>query len=221
MTGTTRPSGIATAMPTFALGWRSIASPVKRALTARWRMSAAAQALVRMSVSVGFGSPSPASSARRARSSWARVMSADIEIWNAGASQASVSRRATVRRNDESGSTSTSPDGAGAARPARGWAAPGPLDVLGDDPPLGAGAGERGEFDPALARDPAGERRGLDATAVAAGRPAAWSPRRPPRAARARAPPRRRGRAAPRSPEPPRPPRRSPRSCRRPGPRPR
>ena len=35
-------------------------------------------------------------------------MSADIVIWKAGASQASVRRRAIVRRSDESFSTSAS-----------------------------------------------------------------------------------------------------------------
>ena len=48
-TGTTRPLGIATAMPTLAVGWRWISSPAKSAFTARWRMSATAQTFVRMS----------------------------------------------------------------------------------------------------------------------------------------------------------------------------
>ena len=55
---------------------------------------------------VGFG-VSPRST-RRARMSSARVMSADIEIWKAGACQASVIRRATVRRSEVSGTTSAS-----------------------------------------------------------------------------------------------------------------
>src|SRR5215468_8796311 len=50
----------------------------------------------------------------RSWSSCARVMSADIEIWNAGASQASVRRRAIVLRSDVSGTTSAS-SGAAAA----------------------------------------------------------------------------------------------------------
>src|SRR5205085_4263697 len=41
------------------------------------------------------------------------------------------------------------------------------LDVLGDDPAFGAGALERAELDAALAGDPAGERRRLDAGAGA------------------------------------------------------
>ena len=41
----------------------------------------------------------------------------------------------------------------------------GALDVLGDDPALRAGALERAKLDAALARDAAGERRGLDARA--------------------------------------------------------
>ena len=54
----------------------------------------------------------------RSRRAWARVMSADIEIWNAGASQAFVRRRAIVRRIDVSGTTSAS---SGAA-PTVAWA---------------------------------------------------------------------------------------------------
>src|ERR671936_160712 len=66
MTGTTRPASIATAMPTFADGCSSIASSAQSAFTVRWRISAVAQALVRMSVTVGRGSPSLVCLARRA-----------------------------------------------------------------------------------------------------------------------------------------------------------
>ena len=108
---------------------------------------------------------------RRACSSCARVMSADIEIWNAGACQASVRRRAIVRRTDESCSTSTSPDGgataAGAGALGDRCAGFHPLDVLGHDPSLRPGSRERREVDPALARDATRERRGLDPAAVA------------------------------------------------------
>ena len=88
-------------------------------------------------------------------------MSADIEIWNAGASQAFVRRRAIVRRIDVSGTTSASsgaaPTVACAGR--RGGA----LDVLGDDSAFRARAGQVREVDAALAGDPAGERRRLHA----------------------------------------------------------
>src|SRR5438034_4927405 len=40
ITGTTSPCGAATARPTFAVGWRRIASSVNSAFTSRWRMSA-------------------------------------------------------------------------------------------------------------------------------------------------------------------------------------
>ena len=53
----------------------------------------------------------------------ARVMSADIEIWKAGACQASVIRRATVRRSEVSGTTSASNGGAGTAAAGAGAAA--------------------------------------------------------------------------------------------------
>ena len=81
-------------------------------------MSAAADAFVRMSDTVGFASPSRRRSTSWARTAFARVMSADIEIWNTGACQASVMRRAIVLRIDVSSTTSTSPAanaGAGAA----------------------------------------------------------------------------------------------------------
>ena len=97
-------------------------------------------------------------------------MSAVIAIWKAGASQASVIRRAIAFRMPVSWTTSTSPVGGrrrGRGRPA---ARPplGALDVLGDDPALGAGPAEGGEVDAALPGDPARERRGLDAAAVLA-----------------------------------------------------
>src|SRR5207244_1170369 len=74
----------------------------------------AAQALVRMSVTVGLGSPSLACSVRRACRCCVCVMSADIAIWNAGACHASVRRREIVRRTEVSGMRSISPGAAGA-----------------------------------------------------------------------------------------------------------
>ena len=56
--------------------------------------------------------------------------------------------------------------GAGAAAAGRDGSA---LDVLGHDPPFGTGTAERGEVDAALACEPPGERRGLDAAAVRGG----------------------------------------------------
>ena len=156
---------MATAIPTFADGCSSIASPAKVALTSRWRISATAQTFVRTSVTVGRSSGCRSTS--RARSSWARVMSADIEIWKAGA----VPRLGHPARDrpPERGELDALDRPGRRRRRAR---APvraddgGPLDVLGDDPPLGAGAVDGGEVDPALARDPPGERRRLDPTAV-------------------------------------------------------
>ena len=96
-------------------------------------------------------------------------MSADMEIWNAGASHASVMRRAIVFRIWFSFTTSTSPLGTRA--PADGSGAHGSrcrsaLDVLRDDAALRPGPAKGGELDPALAGDPPCERRGLDPAAV-------------------------------------------------------
>ena len=71
---------------------------------------------------VGFA-PSARSSTSRARTASARVMSADIEIWNAGACHASVIRRATVRRRELSSTTSTSPGASATAAVGAGAAA--------------------------------------------------------------------------------------------------
>ena len=128
-------------------------------------------------MTVAFG-PSGSCSRRRATSSFARVMSADTWSWKTGTCHASVSRRAIVLRMLVSARALDLARRGGA----RAGAAPGAprtlgaLDVLGDDPPLGAGARERRELDPALAGDPARERRGLDPAAVLRRRAAA--PRR-------------------------------------------
>ena len=117
MTGTTSPCGAATATPMFAVGCSRIASSAHCAFTSRWRMSAAAQTFVRTSVTVSFGPPS--FSRRRATSVFARVMSAEDWSWKTGICQASVRRRAIVRRTLVSSRRSTSPGttgvGAGAA----------------------------------------------------------------------------------------------------------
>ena len=87
-------------------------------------------------------------------------MSADIEIWNAGASQAfgqAARDRAPDRR--ERHDLGLERRGAGRRVRGRGGCA---LHVLGDDAPLGTGSGQAGELDAALAGDPARERRGLD-----------------------------------------------------------
>ena len=94
-------------------------------------------------------------------------MSADIEIWNAGACHAcgQPSRdRAAHRRElldlDLSGRS-------GSRRRGRGCCTRlGPLDVLGHDAPFRARPGERRQVDPALAGDAARQRRGLDPAAV-------------------------------------------------------
>ncbi len=122
ITGTTRPWGTATAIPMFAVGktWTSV--PAKWAFMSRWRISAIAQALVRMSEKVGRGAPSSVRSTRSSRRRMAASMSAVIAIWKCGVSQASVMRRAIVFRMLESWTTSTSAlAGASAAQP--GWAA--------------------------------------------------------------------------------------------------
>ena len=112
ITGTTSPCGAATARPTFALGWRRIASSVNSAFTSRCRMSACAQTLVRMSVTVMRTSGSRSRSV--ATRAFTRVMSAEAWSWKTGICQASVSRRAIVLRTFESGTRSTSPAGTGA-----------------------------------------------------------------------------------------------------------
>ena len=87
-------------------------------------------------------------------------MSADIEIWKAGACQASVSRRAIVLRSDELLDLRLERRRAdGGVR----WRGRGALDVFGDDATVGAGACERAELDAALARDAASKRRRLQA----------------------------------------------------------
>src|SRR5918992_164963 len=125
-TGTIRPCGAATAMPTFAAGKRSTRSPAKCALISRWRMSATAQTFVSTSETVGLAASSGLSATSRSRSASARVMSADIEIWNAGASHASVSRRAIVLRIEVSATSSTSPTGAAAGAATAGAGRPAP-----------------------------------------------------------------------------------------------
>src|SRR6266545_3849037 len=117
-------------------------------------MSAAAHTFVKRSEIVGL-TPSPCSSTRRSRSSSARPMSTVTPSWKTGACQASVSRRAIVFRIDDSSSISMPSAGA--------------LDVLGYDSTFGPGSGDRSELDPALPRDPARERRGLDASVPARG----------------------------------------------------
>ena len=162
MTGTIRPFGAATAMPTCATGKRRIASPVKCAFTAGWRTSAAAETFVSRSLTVGLVSPSARRPTSRSRSSSARVMSAETVSWKTGACQASVSLRAIVLRVDVSAISSTSP--AAGARSGRGLRLGlEALDVLGDDPPLRAAAAHLGQLDALLAGQPARERRGLDA----------------------------------------------------------
>ena len=97
-------------------------------------------------------------------------MSIETPSWKTGAAQASVSRRAIVLRVGVSVTTSTSPARLGSG--SRGRGAPATrsrLDVLGDDPAVRPGAGERGEVDAALARDPARERRRLDPPAAGPG----------------------------------------------------
>ena len=116
-------------------------------------------------MTVAFGPSS--CSRRRATSSFARVMSTETWSWKTGICHASVRRRAIVLRMFVSSRRSTSP-GAAARRRSCGRGRPHlrPLDVLGDDPALRAGARQRRELDSALAGDPAGERRRLDPAAV-------------------------------------------------------
>ena len=108
---------------------------------------------------------SGSSSRARATSSFARVMSAETVSWKTGTFHAAVSRRAIVLRMLVSGTDSTSPGRQRAERRAaparRGRRGLGALDVLGDDPALGAGAAQAGELDAALAGDPARERAAL------------------------------------------------------------
>src|SRR5579884_376283 len=111
MTGTSRPCGAATAMPTCALGWISIASPVKCAFTSRWRISAAATSFV--STSPIVTRTSACASRSFATSSCVRVMSAETVSWKTGACHASVNRLAIVRRTFVSARVSTSPTGSG------------------------------------------------------------------------------------------------------------
>ena len=91
-----------------------------------------------------------------------------MEIWNAGASHASVMRRAIVFRIWFSFTTSTSPLGAAAAGAACGTRCRGALDVLRDDAALRPGPAKGGELDPALAGDAPCKRRSLDPAAVRA-----------------------------------------------------
>src|SRR5579884_1075954 len=112
-TGTTRPCGAATAIPTFAVGNLSRASSVYWTFTSRCRISACAQTFASRSVTVIR--TSGLSSRARATSSFARVMSALTVSWKTGACQAAVSRRAIVFRTLVSGTCSTSPLGAAGA----------------------------------------------------------------------------------------------------------
>ena len=139
---------------------------MKCAFTAGCRTSAAAQTFVSRSLTVGFVSPSCSRATSRSRNSSARVMSTERVSWKTGACQASVSRRAIVFRVEVSAISSTSPVAAArtAAGAAVGCGDDTALDVLGDDPALGAAALELGDVDSLLAREPARERRGLDAT---------------------------------------------------------
>ena len=167
ITGTTSPCGAATAMPMFAVGNRSSASSVNWTFTSGWRMSARAQTLASRSVTVTRTS---GSSSRERSTSVVRVrhVDRDRELEDRhlpGLGEPAGDRLADARQRHRL-------DLAGRAGPAAGAAAAGAaarrrgdrraLDVLGDDPPVGPGAGERAEVDAALARHPAGERRGLD-----------------------------------------------------------
>ena len=108
-------------------------------------------------------------------------MSIETPSWKTGAAQASVSRRAIVLRVDGH-RRRPRPRPRAAARSGRrrlrGCRRRARLDVLRDDAPVGSGAGQRGEVDPALARDPARQRRGLDPPACRASRPGARRRRR-------------------------------------------
>ncbi len=94
-------------------------------------------------------------------------MSADIEIWKAGASQAFVRRFAIVRRIEVSGTTSAS---SGAA-PAVAWA--GVVAARSTSSattrPSGPVPIRLRQVDSALSGDPAGKRRGLDTAVHARG----------------------------------------------------
>ena len=92
-------------------------------------------------------------------------MSIETPSWKTGAAQASVSRRAIVFRVGVMVTTSTSPAGSDGHGRRRGASHRSRLDVLRDDAPVRPGAGERGQVDAALARDPARERRCLDPAA--------------------------------------------------------
>ena len=139
---------------------------MKCAFTAGWRTSAAAQTFVSRSLTVGFVSPSFSRATSRSRNSRARVMSTERVSWKTGACHASVRRRAIVFLVDVSSISSTSPAAAARSRGRRGRRLRDDtaLDVLGDDPALGAAALELGDVDSLLACEPARERRGLDAT---------------------------------------------------------
>src|SRR4029453_10607278 len=102
-------------------------------------MSASAAALTRTSETVGRIPPSGVRCPRSSRRRSTPPLSADIAIWNAGAHPPPV----------------RGPPCRGSCR--------GALDVLGDDPPLGARALELRQVDAALLRDSPRERRRLHA----------------------------------------------------------
>ena len=88
--------------------------------------------------------------------------------WKTGACHASVSRRAIVLRSLESFSTSTSPHGR-CSRAAAGRRAAARSTSSATIRPSGPVPRERRELDAALARDPARQRRRLDALTVRLG----------------------------------------------------
>ena len=152
-------------MPMFAVGKSRIASSVYCAFTSRWRSSAGGADLRQ---DVGDRRLRPLVVLAQARDELVRAghVGRDLELEDRDLprlGQAAGDRLADARQLaalDLAGRRD------GRRSCGRGRAHLRPLDVLGDDPALGAGARQRRELDPALAGDPPGERRRLDPAAV-------------------------------------------------------
>ena len=114
----------------------------------------------------------------RSRVATSSVASAVTVSWKTGACQASVSRRAIVRRVDVSSTTSTSGGDAGAAAAGSDRCL---LDVLRDDAALGPGADDLREVDASLAGDSPRERARLHVLAGCSGGADGAAARRSPR----------------------------------------
>ena len=172
ITGTTSPFGAATAMPTCADENRWISSPVNSGVDGRVPRRARRRRASSGRRSLSVSRPRRASSStRRSRSASTSVMSAETPSWNTGACHASVRRRAIVFRVE------VSCDDLDLRQPGRASGRRGParhgrglLDVLGDDPPVGARPGRRASGRAALPRHPPRQRRRLQAPVLGLGR---------------------------------------------------